>query len=251
MEGFKSLEEIIERPQSAFSGKRVLGKKMNEARCKTRELEAKLKTIENKINHLNLEQAKHNKVSQISSQKNNVLSQVKDQHAKLKQEIIEWKISSDQAVNAKKRELSRLREERKASIESAKKSVKDQNRDACFKVKLQSRNNEAFINRYKIAVEDILKDQAQKMNKSQQIVKHTRNGTNQNCLIEKEQEYSLKLQKELNTHEELLKKIEGLAKTQESISQMMSSEENKTLYSHCAVLSERSPEKDDNITSIV
>ena len=89
------------------------------------------------------------------------------------------------------------------------------------------------------------------MNKSLQIVRHTRNATNQNFLIEKEQEYSSKLQKELSNHEELIKKIESLAKTQESISQMMTSEENKTLYSNCAVLSERSPEKDDNITSIV
>jgi hypothetical protein len=186
MEGFRSLEEIVERPQSAFSGKRVLGKKMNEARCKTRELEAKLKTIENKINHLNLEQAKCSKDSHLVNQKTNELNQVRDQHSKLKQELVEWKISSDQAVNAKRRELSRLRKEREASIKSAKQSVQVQNRVACLKVKAQSKNNEAFINRYKITVENILKDQAQKMNKSQQIVRHTRNATNQNFLIEKD-----------------------------------------------------------------
>ena len=110
--------------------------------------------------------------------------------------------------------------------------------------------NEHFINRYKSTIEDERKDQAQKLNNSQIIAKHKNKVNNRNCLFEKEKEYSIKLQKELKIHEELLKKIGSLTKTQESISQIMTSEENKTLYSNCAVLSERSPDKNDNFTSI-
>ena len=250
MEGFKSLEEIAERPASASSGKRVLGKKMNEARSKTRELEAKLKNIENKIKHLNFEQVKSNRDSQLVEKQTTEISQVRDKHSRLKQEIVEWKISSDQAVDARRRELSRLRKEREASIKAAKNSVQAQNRIASLKIKAQRRNNEDFINRYKSAVEDERKDQAQKMNKSQHIAQHKKKAGDRNCLVEKEQEYTMKLQKELKIHEDLLRKIESLTKTQESISQIMTSEENKTLYSNCAILSERSPDKNDNFTSI-
>jgi chromosome segregation ATPase len=250
MESFKSLEEIVERPESSLSEKHVLGRKMFEARNKTRELETQLKKIENRIKHLHQEQDKGSKNSKIVDTKQSNLTSVKEAHWKLKQDLVEWKVSTDQAIDAKRRELTRIRKQREASILGAKTEIQSKNRISSLKVKAQSKANHAFIQRYKETVSDIIRDQAQKMNKSNQFVKHSKKIENLHNLNENEKNYNVKLQNELQNHEKLIKMIESLTKTQESISQMMS-QESKALYSNCAVLSERSPEKDENIPSIV
>lgn len=250
MEAYNSLEEIAERPESAYSEKKVLGKKMFQARNRTKELENKLKQVENRIKHLNMEQDRSQKTSKFMAKNDSKLTSVQEAHQKLKQELIDWRLTTDQAIIQKRRETSQLRKSRKESLKLAKEEIVSKNRMSSLCVKANREANLAYIEKYNTTVSSILKNHAKNLAKNIKLIKHTRSATTQQNLNQQEQDYLIKLENEKRQQEEILKKIELLSKTEENLSTKMLNEE-KNSYLTCALFSEKSIEKEDNITSIV
>ena len=235
--------------------KQEKGKIMWKARAKTKDLENELKTIENRIKHMTLEQEKLKKITKQAEKKNNEINQIKEQEAKFKQEKIEWKLNQDQDVNFKRHLLNESRKLLRNSIREAKQQIITRNRVNSLCVKAQQKANEALLKKIKETSYNSIKTQADSVMREEINFKHRRCASTQLSREVKELEYSEKLKEEIDLQQSIKKKIEELAKIEENMTSSFIRLGNKfdnSRHLSCALFEKNpSPNKDFNRPFIV
>lgn len=229
------------------------GKRMWESRSKTKDLEKKLKDVENRIKHLQFEQDKCFRSSKFMEKKTNEINEIRDKHEKFQQEKVEWKLALDQETDHKRHSLKKYRKQQQENIQEARKRIESKNRINSLCLKAQRRANDAFLRKIKESQEQTLRLQACSVMKMEKSNKHKRSISSQQFLTEKESQYSDKYLKELEKQDFLKRKIEVLSKVEEDISQKLTAQDQKRCQSTCLLFSEKSysQDKEPNITSIV
>ena len=218
------------------------GKEMWQLKSTRKELDEKIKNLQNRINFLNSEQERTEKTITLTKRKHESFSKLRDGVTQEKLKINEFKIINEKKLLAQKQENLSKTKELQEKIKAKKAKIVEENltqranmvkniRESHEQV---SKELEADQKRKKFLT-SVLHDTIKKI--------HHRKTSSFQCLIQqKELEYTLKLQKELELQDkakeqisflekletEYMEKLQSTQKMQQTVNSILSSPVNKS-----------------------
>lgn len=218
------------------------GKEMWQLKTTRKELDLKIKNLQNRLNFLNSEQERTEKTITITKKKHESFSKLRDEVTQEKLKINEFKILKEKQLMAQKKEnLTKSKElqekikEKKAKIvnenlvqrASMVKNIKESHEQVNKEIEAE-RKRKQFLT-------SVLHDTIKKIH-------HRKTSSFQSLVQQKDLEYSQKLQKELDLQEkakekilflekletEYMEKLQSTQKLQQTVNSILSSPVNKS-----------------------
>ena len=193
------------------------GKEMWQLNNNRKELEEKLKKLENRIKHLSFEQQKTEKVIECTKKKHESYSKIRDDAAQEKIYLNEVKLQQEKQMNDLKDKYQKESQELKQKIKENKMQLIDKNTNLkknmnqTIQMSLMLKKEEEDKKRNK------LKENAIKVSESIKRIHHKRNSSYQTLKQLKEEEYNNKMQQHIKAQEDAVKRIQELERIENEI----------------------------------
>lgn len=219
------------------------GKEMWQLKNTRKELDIKLKKLQNRINFLNSEQEKTEKTIEVTKKKHESYSKLRDEVTKEKLRNNESKALYEKKLFAQQQENLQKTKELQEKIKEKRVNIVKENR--VLRNKLKEKIKVSYLNKVLEINEELKKKKKLTGNLHETIKKihHKKNLSFQNLILQKDEEYLKKIQNELTLQEEAKKKIMELEKVeqecmeklqssqklQQTVNSILASPANKTL----------------------